>query len=760
MNSPIQQAKLKTGNEVEDLDRPQLFNLRSVDDRAALERLFEKTPPRFVHDEIEDQLGEYLEALDPTRKLRSADRLEQILDYLNGEPLEAYGTWVFYPWSSRLVHTLPQEAYRKVRTARNRYKITQPEQDLLYSRRIGIIGLSVGNSAAMTFALEGIGGSFKVADFDHLSLSNMNRLRSGVQDIGIKKTVLALREMYEIDPYLEVECFPHGVTDHTMNEFLLGGGKLDLLVEECDDLYIKIVVRERCRDLGIPVIMDTSDRGLLDIERFDREPGRPIMHGLIGDVKADSLRGLPTKDKVPIFLAIVGGHRMSIRMAASLPEIDRSIGSWPQLASAVALGGAITADAARRLLLGEFTQSGRWYVDIESIVGDSSGELATALAPRKAEEIAPEALQCRSIAGPPKTAGAVTPDAIRWMVSHAVLAPSPHNAQPWFFVWRNGALEFRHDPTHDLPSLDFEQCATWATFGAAAENLLIASRAIGFEPSLDLFPDAKDARLVCRVSFSAREPQPSELLDFVPKRTTNRRRDSRKVLDSAVCSALKDAVRSFGVRLQLAVTPEQLAEAGALMGACDRISYMNRAIHHEAMSGFRWTREEVEQHRDGLDIATMELTASERASLWLLSKWEIVEAMKRFGAGTALEDLAKECAALSSAIGLLTISGTRPTDYFRGGQALQRMWLESTRMGLALQPWTGLPYLFARVERGCGEGLSEDEINELLRLRTRYRALFDINNGDAEILLFRIGYAGPPSAVSLRRSLDSVLNFE
>ncbi len=760
MTSPIQLAKLKTGSQEDDLDKPQLFNLRSADERTALERLIETTPPRFVHDEIEDQLGEYLEALDPTRKLRSADRLERLCDYLNGESLETYGMWVFYPWSSRLVHTLPQEAYRKVRTARNRYKITQPEQDLLYSRRIGIIGLSVGNSAAITFALEGIGGSFKVADFDHLSLSNMNRLRSGVHDIGIKKTVLASREMYEIDPYLEVECFPDGVTDNTMNEFLLGGGKLDLLIEECDDLYMKIVVRERCREFGIPVIMDTSDRGLLDIERFDREPERPIMHGLIGDVRADSLRGLPTKDKVPIFLAIVGGHRMSIRMAASLPEIDRSIGSWPQLASAVALGGAITADAARRLLLGEFTQSGRWYVDIESIVRDGSGELSTAAAPRKIEDIAPEALLRRSIAAPPKISGTVTPEVIRWMVSHAVLAPSPHNAQPWFFVWRNSALEFRHDPTHDLPSLDFERCATWATFGAAAENLVIASRAIGFEPSLDLFPDAKDARLVCRVSFSSREPEPGELLDLIPKRTTNRRRDSRKVLDRSVCAALNDAVRSFGVRLQLAATPEQLAEAGALMGACDRISYMNRAIHHEAMSGFRWTREEVEQHRDGLDIATMELTASERASLWLLSKWEIVEAMKRFGAGTALEDLAKECAALSSAIGLLTTSGTKPSDYFRGGRALQRMWLESTRLGLALQPWTGLPYLFARLERGCGEGLSEGETEELLQLRTRYRALFEINSHDAEILLFRIGYAGFPSAVSLRRSLDSVLNFE
>ncbi len=573
---------------------------------------------------------------------------------------------------------------------------------LLYARRIGVLGLSVGNAAAVTFALEGIGGTFKVADFDLLSLSNMNRLRSGAPDIGLNKTVLAAREMYEIDPYLEIVRYPEGITAANMNDFLVEGGLLDLLVEECDDLYLKIVIRERCRDLGIPVIMDTSDRGLLDIERFDREPSRPIMHGLIGDVSAERLRGLPTKDKVPIFLDIVGGHRMSTRMAASLPEIDQSIGSWPQLASAVALGGAITADAGRRLLLGELTESGRWYVDVEGIVSNGSGELTHGAPAPAPYEIAPEAQQPRTVGPAPPIDGTITAETIRWIVSHAVLAPSPHNAQPWTFVWRGDRLECRHDPANDLPSLDFDRCATWATFGAVVENLTIASRAVGFEPAIRIGPSPDDERLVCDVRFAVAPPQRSDLLDLIPKRTTNRRRGARRPLDSHLVTALADAASDAGGRLQLVTDEERLMELGRLMGACDRISNMNQAVHREVNHGFRWTREEVERHRDGLDVATMELTASERAGMWLLSKWDIVAALKRFGGGLALEDLAKKCVDASSAIGLLTVSGTARADYFRGGRALQRMWLEATRRELALQPWTGLPYLFARMERGGG----------------------------------------------------------
>jgi nitroreductase len=52
-------------------------------------------------------------------------------------------------------------------------------------------------------------------------------------------------------------------------------------VEECDDLYLKIALREYARKKRVPVLMETSDRGLLEIERFDLEPERGILHGLM-----------------------------------------------------------------------------------------------------------------------------------------------------------------------------------------------------------------------------------------------------------------------------------------------------------------------------------------------------------------------------------------------------------------------------------------------------------------------------------------------
>jgi ThiF family len=250
--------------------RPALFHLGREEDATRLEEIVRAGAVLFVHDTLDAQLRELVSLREPSRKLTTAEADERVRAHLAAQPLDTYGVWAHYPWSGRLVHVLPEDEHRIVRTDRNRYKITRPEQQQLARARIGVLGLSVGNAAAVTFALEGVGGSFRLADFDHLSLSNLNRLRGGVQDLGVKKTVLAAREMFEIDPYLEIECFSDGVDDTSLTRFLGdGAGKLDVLVEECDDLYMKVVVRERARALGIPVVMDTSDRGLLDVERFD-----------------------------------------------------------------------------------------------------------------------------------------------------------------------------------------------------------------------------------------------------------------------------------------------------------------------------------------------------------------------------------------------------------------------------------------------------------------------------------------------------------
>src|SRR4051812_30234676 len=160
---------------------------------------------------VVDELAAQLEQLERARAPRNGDVVE---------PVEAADApWVFYPWSRRLVHVLPEPLHRELRFDRNRYAITPEEQLRLGSLTIAVAGLSVGRAVVTTLAHEGIGGELRLADFDALDLSNLNRVTGGIADVGVSKVVLAARDVAELDPYIRIVAYPGGVQDATNAQF-------------------------------------------------------------------------------------------------------------------------------------------------------------------------------------------------------------------------------------------------------------------------------------------------------------------------------------------------------------------------------------------------------------------------------------------------------------------------------------------------------------------------------------------------------------
>ncbi len=362
---------------------PEFFRISNSGDASNLEKLLVGQPHIQVFDALQGQLEELLKSHNPSRKFSQEELQAAITAHLGSTPAGQYGVWVHYPWSGRLVHILDEKEFVFLRTSRNQYKITPEERDLLATKKIGVVGLSVGQSVSVTMAMERLFGEIRLADFDVLELTNLNRIRTGIHNLNLPKAVSVAREIKEIDPFLKVVCFTDGLTEENMDGFFMDGGKLDLLVEECDSIDIKILSRYKARELQVPVIMEASDRGLLDVERFDLEPDRPILHGLVEGLDPQKLKTLKTSaEKLPYMLPIVGFDNISARLKASVPEIGKTITTWPQLASAVTFGGGLTADVSRRILLGHYHRSGRYYVDLEQLVSDSAAGFLDAKPPQ------------------------------------------------------------------------------------------------------------------------------------------------------------------------------------------------------------------------------------------------------------------------------------------------------------------------------------------------------------------------------------------
>jgi molybdopterin/thiamine biosynthesis adenylyltransferase len=328
-------------------------------ERAVLHNIREQSPTMQVIDLFRSQLREWVKAENPTKAFSEEELTTEISKHCDAHDDEKNGCWVYYPWRSMLVHCLNKEEFIRVRTIRNLHKITREEQLTLSAAKVGVVGLSVGQSVAISLVMERICGSLRVADFDTLDLSNLNRIRSSMIHQGELKTTIVAREIAEIDPFIEVSCYDKGITSENMDEFLNG---LDLVVDECDSLEMKILLRQACRERGIPVVMDTSDSLMLDVERFDLEPERPIFHGLMDESKLVDLNS--PQERMQLLMQVIEPHHASLRAQQSLSEIGKTITTWPQLATDVAMGGAFAAKVIRQILLGDNIPSGRFRMDM------------------------------------------------------------------------------------------------------------------------------------------------------------------------------------------------------------------------------------------------------------------------------------------------------------------------------------------------------------------------------------------------------------
>lgn len=732
--------------------KPEILDINVPDHLDRFNYIIDHHYP-IVTDEIYGQIEELVKCLRPKDKLKG-DALERAIEeHLNGASLETYGNWVYYSWSNRLVHALGREEFIAVRTNRNHYKISPHEQEILASKKVGLIGLSVGQSVALTMAMERGFGELRIADFDDLELTNLNRIRTGIHNLGLSKVISVAREIMEIDPYLELKCFTEGITDGNMNAFLTEGGKLDLLIDECDGLDVKVICRTKAREMKIPVVMEASDRGMVDVERFDLEPNRPLLHGLIGDLNVEKLKTLETnEDKMPYMLDIVGLDTISTRAKASMLEIGETISTWPQLASAVTLGGGITADVVRRIFLNEFTDSGRYYMDVESIIGDK---------PKSTQEEAHKN-GSSSITSPdfgPQLNGQesveISTEAVNLIAKAACHAPSGGNLQPWRWTHKNGVMQLYHDTALTSSFLDENYIASYLALGASLENAVLSSKEQGLSPEVRIFPNRVDQRVIAQIELKKGHEinQSDQLLAaHLFERETNRNIDTSVPLRGEHTALLREIAKENGSELLLIEDEGQKKELGALIAFAERFRILHPIGHKNFVEEMRWTAEEAEATRDGIDIETCALKVDELAGFKLARHPEVIEKLKKWKGGTAFEKLSRKSTSHASALGIITRENFGKKEFLQAGRDMERVWIGANAVGIGFQPQSPLTLILQRLEKHSG--LNKEQAAELGNAQERLDALLTPLTSKKPIFIFRLFYKKSPVKKSLRRELS------
>ncbi len=349
---------------------PVILDLWKTKDQQLLNWLFKGHKIQYVINDYEEQLRELFAVQHPTLvfSLNLKHEFEKYYRVLKKKmPFWQHGRWIYYPWLSSLVHVLKDKEFQEVRTARNKNLINKEEQEQFYNSVIGIAGLSVGNNVALAIVLQGGGRHFRLADFDYLALSNTNRVRAGVQNLGFKKVQVTARQIYEINPYARVELFSVGLSEKNIKKFFAGPPKLDIIIDELDNLAVKYLIREQAKLHRMPVVMaaDNGDNGVVDVERYDLNPKIKFFHGRIGQVSYKQLTNLDKMGIGRLIVKHIGPETVTERVQRSMPQIGKTIVSWPQLGGAAILNGSAVAYCVRKILNKQPLESNRALISLD-----------------------------------------------------------------------------------------------------------------------------------------------------------------------------------------------------------------------------------------------------------------------------------------------------------------------------------------------------------------------------------------------------------
>ena len=135
-------------------------------------------------------------------------------------------------------------------------------------------------------------------------------------------------------------------------------------------MRMKAALRFAARDRRIPVVMaaDDSDSAVVDVERFDLEPDRPLYHGLVDEDELRDLPAEPSADQRIAMLDALLGTAFGPRTQSSFQQVGARIPQWSQLATGATVSGAAITYVARRILTGQSMPSGRHRVCLDALL--------------------------------------------------------------------------------------------------------------------------------------------------------------------------------------------------------------------------------------------------------------------------------------------------------------------------------------------------------------------------------------------------------
>lgn len=263
----------------------------------------------------------------------------------------------------------------------------------------------------------------------------------------------------------------------------------------------------------------------------------------------------------------------------------------------------------------------------------------------------------------------------RLLLTAATAAPSTYNTQPWRFVVSARHIELNADPSRHLLHIDPEQRELHISCGAALLNLRLAAGHLGMRTVVSVLPDRADPGLLATVDLESGSP-PDETTDAlyhaISRRHTHRGVFENRPVPGATLAALAEAARDEGARLVVPGPAERRRLIELALDA-ERDADADPEIRSERA---RWISRDPARG-NGVPVGALgPLPAQQSAPVRDLAR------------GIPVPGRHVRAFETRSTVAVLATHGDDPQSWLAAGQALERVLLTATVLGVSASFFT------------------------------------------------------------------------
>jgi len=331
---------------------------------------------------------------------------------------------------------------------------------------------------------------------------------------------------------------------------------------------------------------------------------------------------------------------------------------------------------------------------------------------------------------------------VKKILEAAVMAPSGDNVQPWEFRVSGNftQIDLYNLPEKDNSYYNFQQSASYIAHGAVIENIKIAGKHLGCGIDYQLFPDRENDNYIAKIILSPADAQADPYYRAIFERCTNRFPYKREDVGGEVLNTLSNAVKNIDTAsVSLVTDKDKIKLLAKELKVNDQIVFERKDIHQFLFDKIRWNQKQIEGTRDGMPVGVLGLGFIEKLSFPLMRFWGYVKVANIFGLSQIIALKSWWGCVNASMLGMITVQGHDKVAFVEGGRAVQRLWLEATKQGFALQPIIGLTLLINRFKQDSLDGFSVKHTKIVGRAAVKLPEFFVVNKTDTLVMGFRVG---------------------